>query len=179
MSTFIKVDALAVSKDENGRLFLYPALLSINSSSKEELGRITDILERNSIFNFYNTGKYAGYDNRLNAHFTFDDGSKTLDWFNALVRLIVRINISEKLNCKLVIRKQELINYDICDESDTVDRFKQRQVKALIDAYVHCVRRLLEKSGHKDILDCKTLGDIRNCSLLIRDKLYIASRLEV
>lgn len=160
MKAHISVQELSLLDidDSKDAKIIYPSLLDVCGQTREDLDRLTDVLYRNKIFNFSNTGMYAGMDNRTNMHFTFDDGQPGVLWLRSLIEIIADYNRITGESIKIHITKKDIIDQGIFNMSNLMleDINKSRLNDSIADEYiglyVDAFRHLLHKCGSPDLL---------------------------
>ena len=94
---------------------IFPSLFDFHGDTKESLEKLTGIMYANELFNFSNTGDYAGIDNRNGMHFTFDDGIYSVQWLMKIFKAIADYNNAMRDDIKITLVKKEILEKGIMD----------------------------------------------------------------
>ena len=164
--------SIDVNKSDNQKI-LYGSLFDIMCKSKDDLVLLTDSLEKAKLFNFYNTGKYAGYDEKAKKHFTFDDGNKRIYWLIQLGKFADALNHNGH-NIKITLSKQLIMDKGITDFSKPYGKDKVGSKEKIIASYIYALDHVF-KSAKLNVFECKALGKLYKeipC-VISNDYLYI------
>ena len=157
MKAIIEIEALKIEKNEHGRLFLYPSILSIRAHEKEDILKIIEIFDNK--LNLDIDQHYVSYNAKGDEYKVSFEGKSDISWTLEIAKLLKRLTL-KKYSVALVVNKSKLCkNINTCDievDSRCISKYTKDILARL---YINTLVELLSAEDVGEVLKLKTKVD--------------------